>query len=611
MRQRASMITAIEGITRPVFQIARELSLNSRSGLTARFLSKKLELPQEEIEYLVDVNHKLLYTDITKIKLPAEGINAIKRITEGLENRGDVPALFQKVKDLSAQDFRFLEEHLGLDAPGTKKGVAEHLLENHYKHPDSVVEYVAGQNFSPLAREVFDVVWQSREGVLPAAKIRSMHGGPEFDVEQALWELFRGMALFEMFRFDAEERLVRVVGLMSEIRHWREGQSKRLKKKGLLKPQRGALGEVQARQVSMTDRICQLVAALAAKPAKLRGDGELFREDLRRLSEIVEEYEEPSLNTCLWAAEGVGWLGRVDNDLRAGELRALIEVDHFERHRMLFDWFTSRGDEGGARRALTESLDAMKPGTWYSTMDFIDFALAVREEQERHVLRPKGGHYAFVSPGTASNSDKLLSRSLDETMFWFGVVEKCNDGAGNYFRITDLGQSLLTAKRDEAVTARFAKPGREIIVQPNFDIVVPTQDMDPLLTVPLDQFAIRQSSGKASVYLLSKESFTQGLQEGHDADAFVQFLIAHNRGGQLPPNVMTTLDDWRGGLRRVRLKTLHIVETDDPLVMADLQHRRKFKRFFQPLDPHVMVTYGKISRAELAKVLEKDGFIVE
>jgi len=601
----------MEGITRPVFQIARELSLNSRSGLTARFLSKKLELPQEEIEYLVDVNHKLLYTDITKIKLPAEGINAVKRITEGLENRGDAPALFQKVKDLTAHDFRVLEEHLGLDAPGTKKGVAEFVLDNYYKHPDSVVEYVARQNYSPLAREVFDIVWQSREGVLPAAKIRSIHGGPEFDVEQALWELFRGMALFEMFRFDAEERLVRVVGVLSEIRHWRESQLQRRKKRGQLKPQRGALGEVQSRQLSMTDRICQLVAALAAKPAKLRGDGELFREDLRRLSDIVEEYEEPSLNTCLWAAEGVGWLGRVDNDLRAGELQSLIDVDHFERHRMLFDWLTSRADEGIARRALTDALDAMKPGTWYSTMEFIEFALAQREEQERHVLRPKGGHYAYVSPGSASNSDKLLARALDETMFWLGLVEKCTDGAHTYFRLTDLGQSLLTGAKDEAVTNRFGKPGREIIVQPNFDIVVPTQDMDPLLTVPLDQFAVRQSSGKASVYLLSKETFTQGLQEGHDADAFVQFLIAHNRGGVLPPNVMTTLDDWRGGLRRVRLKTIYVVEADDPLVMADLQHRRKFKRFFQPLDPHTTVTYTKISRAELAKVLEKDGFIVE
>ena len=108
----------ITGAVNAALVRARELSQNSRSGLTVRFLSKKLELPQEEIEYLVDVNHKLLYTDLTKIKLPAEGVNAVKRISEGLENLGDIPALFRKIKSLSVHDFRLLEEQLGLMARG-------------------------------------------------------------------------------------------------------------------------------------------------------------------------------------------------------------------------------------------------------------------------------------------------------------------------------------------------------------------------------------------------------------------------------------------------------------------------------------------------------------
>ena len=473
------------------------------------------------------------------------------------------------------------------------------------------MEYVAKFNFSSMAREVFDIVWQSKEGVMPAAKLRAAHGGSEPEVEQALTELCSKLALFEMFRFDDEDRLHRVVGLLTEVRHWRDQQNRNQRKKATLKPQRGALGEIQSRGISMTDRICQLVAALAAKPARLRGDGELFREDVRRMSDIVEEDEEPSLSTCLWAAEGVGWLGRVDDGLRAGELEPLIDVDHFERHRMLFDWLMSRRDEDVARQALTDALDDMRAGSWYNTLDFIETALQAREEHDRHVLRAKGGHYAYLSPGTATNADKLIARALDETLFWLGAVEKCVDGSTTYFRVTDLGFNLLTGQPDKHLTERYAKPGREIIVQPNFDIVVPTQDMDPLLTVPLDQFAVRQSSGNASVYLLTKDSFTQALQDGHDADAFVNFLMTHTRGGKLPANVMTTLEDWRGGLRRVRLRTIHIIEADDPLVMADLQHRRKFNKHFQAVEPQKMVAYTKISKAELAKVLEKDGFIVE
>ena len=83
MRHRASLLASMEGISRATFLIARELSQNSRSGLTARFLSKKLELAPEEVEYLVDVNPKLLYTDLTKVRLAPEGFHAVKRILGG------------------------------------------------------------------------------------------------------------------------------------------------------------------------------------------------------------------------------------------------------------------------------------------------------------------------------------------------------------------------------------------------------------------------------------------------------------------------------------------------------------------------------------------------
>ena len=110
MRHGASLIAALEGLSRPAFRIAKELTLNSRSGLTVRFLSKKLELPEEEIDYIIDVNHRVFFTDITKVKLVAEGVSAVKRISDGLENLGDVPSMFNLIKGLGPHEFRRLEE---------------------------------------------------------------------------------------------------------------------------------------------------------------------------------------------------------------------------------------------------------------------------------------------------------------------------------------------------------------------------------------------------------------------------------------------------------------------------------------------------------------------
>ncbi|MFA6239499.1 MAG: helicase-associated domain-containing protein [Candidatus Hydrogenedentales bacterium] len=610
MRHGASFIAALEGLSKPAFRIARELTLNSRSGLTVRFLSKKLELPEEEVEYLIDVNHKLFFSDLTKVKLVAEGHTAVKRISEGLENRGDIPSLFNLVKNLEANEFRRLEEKIGVDKPGGKKAAAEALIDMCYTHPDSVVAYVASHEFSSLAQEVFDHLWQSGSGVMPVNAVRAAFNKSDYEVEQALLDLFQGFALFEMFRFDSEERLVRVAGLLSELRQWQEVSGGMQRSRAQIKAARTKPEDADCRGLDFSERICRLVATIAAKPARIRGDGELFREDRRRLAELCSEEDDPSLATCLWAAQGVGWIARVDNELRAADLEDLLAMDRLQRHELVFNWLTAGGNEQASCRVLCGLLDELKPDAWYPVIDFIEHALHVASDTEQPMLRNAGGHWHYVSPVAAGNSERGLARSLEEAFFWLGVVDRAEDGGRSLFRLTELGRCLLTRTGFDRLAKRFPPKGAEIIVQPNFDIVVPTQDTDPLLTVPLDQFAERRSTGLASVYTLTKESFTRAIQEGLESDGFVTFLITHNRGGALPPNVMTTLDDWRGGMKRVRLRTIHVLESDDPLVMADLLHRRRFLKHFEQLDPRKTVAFTRISKGEIAKELEKEGFVV-
>jgi hypothetical protein len=611
MRHTASLVAAMEGISRPAFRIAKELAQNSRSGLTVRFLSKKLELPEEEIEYLVDVNHRLFFFDITKVRLAVEGPSAVKRILAGLENHGDVSSLFRLVKELEAHDLRQLEDKVGLEEPGGKKRAAQALLDRYYARPESVVEYVASRGFSPRSQELFDVVWQSKEGVVPVPKLRTIYDGADFEVEQALWELFRGYALFEMFRFDPEDRLVRAAGLLSEIRQWRESRTQQTKGKAALHPCRGKTCSWDVRGLDFSDRVCRLVGAIAARPARLRADGELFREDRRRLSETVPEEYEPSLPTVLWAAQGMGWLARVDDELQAADLEALIRAGRLERHRLVYDWYMAQGEQGMARRMFVSLLEDLEPDAAYAVTDFIAYAMRVNSEDEQPVLRPAGGHWHYVSPSAAPNAERLLARALEESFLWLGLVDRSENEQGAVFRLTPLGRSLLSGEALDKLSDSFAGEPAELVVQPNFDVVVSGQDVDPLLTVPLEQFARRSSMGQAAVYTLTKESFTRAVQDGHDAEAFVRFLLEHNRDGGLPTNVLTTLDGWRGGMKRVRIRTMHVLETEDPFVLADLLHRKRLSKHFAELDPDRMVSFGKISKGELAKVLEKEGFVVE
>jgi len=611
MRHGASLLASLEGMSRSAYRIAVELSNNSRSGLTVRFLSKKLEISIEEVEYLLDINPRLFFTDLTKVRLVPEGYNAVRRITAGLENHGDVPSLFRMTKNLSAHDFRRIEEQVGLEEPATKKTAIEELLARHYAHPDSILSYVAARGFSDTAREVFDILWQSKQGVLPVSQVRVAHGGLEYDVEQALWELFRGLACFELFRFDPEDRLVRLAALLAEIRQAREYAAKVKQKRAKLRAVKGKPDSMRRNGTAFADTVCQLAAAVAARPARLRGDGELFREDRRRLADICPEDEDPSLSACLWVAEGVGWLVRVDNALCAGDIEPLVPLDRVSRLRLLCDWLFDQGDSAGSRHLLASLCDDIQPGAWYPALDFIHYAANRGAEHEQPVLKPAGAHWQYIDPSAAGKLESRFARAMEEAFFWMGIVDRGTLDGDSVVSVSLLGEALLRGGEEDRVKALFPRAKGQFVVQPNFDVVVPVQDMDPLLTVPLDQFAQRISTGQATVYHVNKESFTQAIQGRHDPRVFIEFLIRHNRESALPANVLRTLEDWCGGMKRIRLRALHVLETADPLVMADLLHRRRLGKYFQPVDPATTLRYNAVSRAELAKMLEKEGFVVE
>lgn len=612
MRHGAALIMSMEGMSRHAFRIARELAQNSRAGLTLRFLSKKLDLSHEEIEYLIDLHDKLFFFDLTRVRLVAEGVGAVQRVCAGLENHGDVPSLMRSIKSLDSYQFRRLEEVLNVSSPSSRTAVTQTLLEKFYRHPDSVVEYVAQRGFSKTAQEVFDMVWQSPTGIVPVSAIRSARRRADFETEQALTELFQGYALFELFRFDADDKLVRVAALLSELRQLREVQSQndsvRQRPRALKRPS----FTVFSRGMDFSDRVCRLVAAIAAHPVRIRSNGELFREDSKRLSEICGEEEDPSLATCLWAAQSVNWLARVDNEIHANDVGSLLQLDRLARHRVLFDWFMSLPNEQDAKVTLGLLLEEMgKANAWYKLTEFVRWASQVSATRDVPVLRNVGGHWGYVSPSLSPHFEKNLVHSLEETLFWLGVVDRGESDGDSFFRVSELGFYLLKGELSGELKTAAAPSKGEIVVQPNFEIVVPTQGVDPLLTVPLEQFADPISRSNVIVYRLTKAAFTRALQLGYDGTAFVHFLVTHNRGGEIPPNVLTTLQDWCGSAKRVRLHTLHVMECEDPLVLADIASRRSLKKYLRAIDPARTMSYEKITRTELVKELQKEGFIVE
>jgi len=610
MRHRASLLASMEGISRATFLIAKELSQNSRSGLTSRFLSKKLDLSIEEVEYLVDVNHKLLYTDLTKVRLAPEGFHAVKRILEGLESHGDVTALQQRIRNLPDQDLQRLEERLDLEETPSKKELFEQALSKIYRNPDSVLNYVASREFSTCAREIFDILWQSRDGVMTISQLYALHGGAEYEIEQAMWELFQGCACFELFRFDAENRLMRVAALLKEIRDFKKaGKPLAADRSGKIKPVKGEIEDVFSKGLCFSETICRLTAAIAARMVRLRNDGELFLEDKRRLDKICNDDENSLLNTYLWVAEGLGWIARVDNTLRSGALEEIAGMSRVKRHRLVCDWLTGQETEGKTRLLLETAFEEMKVESWYRVMDFLDYAKTITDQSDAPELKRVGAHSEYIAPSASGNVETRLARALEETYFWSGIIDRGHKDGEPCFRISPLGDAMIRDAEPVSLSERYPEHKGSFVVQPNYEIVAAVKDMDPLMTVPLESFAERVSVSHVMVYRLTRDSFLRAMQEGRNADIFIDFLLNNSRE-PLPENVLVTLKDWRGGAKQVRLRTWHVIEADDPLVIAELEHHRRWREKLNTIDIHKAIRYQGMSRAEIKRALEKDGYIV-
>ena len=300
------------------------------------------------------------------------------------------------------------------------------------------------------------------------------HGGAEYDIEQAMWELFQGCACFELFRFDAENRLMRVASLLKEIRDFKKSNKpvsgERITKP---KPVKGEIETISSKELGFSETICRLTAAIAARPARLRNDGELFLEDKRRLDKICDD--DSLLGTYLWVAEGLGWIGRVDSTLRAGALEEIAGMSRLKRHRLVCNWLMGQETDSKTRMLLETAFEEMKTGSWYQVMDFLGYAKTITDQSDAPELKRVGAHSEYIAPSTSGKVETRLARVLEETYFWSGIIDRGHKDGEPCFRISALGDATLREAEPATLTQRYPEHKGSFVVQPNYEIVARCQ----------------------------------------------------------------------------------------------------------------------------------------
>lgn len=616
MRHGTNLLASMEGMSRTAFLIVQELSQAGRSGLTPALLAKKLEIPQEEVEYFVDVHHGVMYTNLTRICLSSGGLGLARRVQGGLASRGDASFLLEHVRALGDAALQRLEERLGLDGSASKTALALAVLHLLYKTPATIETHIRTGAYSPLARSIFQRLLESDTGSIRMETLRHEFAAGSTALEAALQELISDYVLFEKFRFDDEGFLYRSFSLLQELRDFLfSGNDERPAAADMPPPHKGVIEEQRSEGMCFTDLLGRITAAIAARPCRIRkgstsldSDAALFKEDRARLEEIISEDHDPPLRAFMDAAYQLGWIKNTDNLCVVCDVAPLLEFSLLERHRLVVRRLTG-GQHASDYGLLIRASATMQPEQWYSIHDFARFALSQDDSTGTYALRRTDTGYAYVAPQPARMRYETLCRLLSQHLTWLGLVERCYCDGEACFRVSALGRRLFSDPPSAGHAEGYSVSSGTLVVQPNFEIMAALEQMDPLRTIPLHIFAETDGKGSVGVFRLTRERFMRALQQGHDPAAFLAFLKENSRS-PLPENVVITLEDWLRSAKRIRLRTYHVIESDDPMVIAELAHHRKWNGHFTAVNEKKLLRYEGLTRQALEEELEKDGYII-
>lgn len=199
------------------------------------------------------------------------------------------------------------------------------------------------------------------------------------------------------------------------------------------------------------------------------------------------------------------------------------------------------------RRVLLRLLKRAEPDSWQE-LQLLPFLarntylsqLDTQQADSYFAGRFQGGSY--VPTETVQQLVWHLVQWVKQRLYPLGVVDLgLRDGRPVAMRLSRLGAELLDA--DPA--GRVGGVRSQVIVNPDFEVLVyPGDDVHEVVHT-LDRFARRLQSDHVHVFKLEQATFAAGLRDGLTAAAILRELTDRSRT-PLPQNVVYTLEEWGG-----------------------------------------------------------------
>ncbi|NRY63790.1 helicase-associated domain-containing protein [Clostridium beijerinckii] len=176
-----------------------------------------------------------------------------------------------------------------------------------------------------------------------------------------------------------------------------------------------------------------------------------------------------------------------------------------------------------------------------------------------------------------------------------------------YFKLTSLGAHILGINKDYKIEEIEDETG--IIIQPNYEIMVPEGLMKDVHCINLDKFAEKLSEDTVSIYKISFKSMVMALDNDISIEEVIEYLKDASKN-RIPENVLMSLNEWNEKSKKIKIRKVTIVETDDKYLLEELKSYKEIKKDIAKELPYAFEINSKNANKVKRNIEKKNHFCI-
>lgn len=271
----------------------------------------------------------------------------------------------------------------------------------------------------------------------------------------------------------------------------------------------------------------------------------------------------------------------------------------------------------GCRKVLVKHLTKCPVNEWLAIDDLVMSIKRLDRKFLQQNLKMVYINYGFqdyytpCAEWTAIN-ERYIEVALLDYLAQIGMVDVCLSLQRNgrkkcfkvdFFRLTPLGGHILGIYDDYRYEELPQESG--FLVQPNFEVLISDGSLKDVHSLFFDGFADKTSGHPISIYKITFPSMIKALDNEIQVQTIIDYLQRYSER-PIPQNVLATLESWEKESRRIRIRSVTILEADDPYLIEELKTYKSMEKHMKQDLKHV-VEIEKREAKKIKREIEKKG----